>query len=95
MVSASFKSVISLKDKLAKLKEAQMRWQTLYKEKNEYLEKEIEKLTSLKKYKKKAVLDGNSFVLSTKGVKNKKCVFFKNNKCSICGCDNYCPKHRC
>lgn len=45
--------------------------------------KEIEKLTSLKKYKKEAVLDGNSFTLSTKGVKNKKCVFFKNSKCSI------------
>jgi Fe-S-cluster containining protein len=43
----------------------------------------IESKVSIKKFKKEAVLDGNSYMLSTKGVKNKKCVFLKNNKCSI------------
>jgi Fe-S-cluster containining protein len=42
----------------------------------------LENMT-IKKFKKEAVLDGNSYMLSTKGVKNKKCVFLKNNKCSI------------
>lgn len=45
--------------------------------------KEIEKLVSIKKFKLESVLDGNSFLLSTKGVKNSKCVFLKNGKCSI------------
>lgn len=47
--------------------------------------KEIEKVISLKKFKKTELIDGikGSVILTTKGVKNTKCVFLKNNRCSI------------
>lgn len=45
--------------------------------------KEIEKIASIKKFKTEEILGGGSFILSTKGIKNKKCVFLKNGKCSI------------
>ena len=47
--------------------------------------KEIEKVVSLKKFKKTDLIDGvkGSVILTTKGVKNDKCVFLKNNRCSI------------
>lgn len=43
----------------------------------------ISKSVSLKKYRIEPVLNGDVFIISTKGIKNTKCVFLKNNKCSI------------
>lgn len=47
--------------------------------------KEIEKVVSLKKFKRTPLIEGvvGSVILTTKGVKNTKCVFSKNNKCTI------------
>jgi len=43
--------------------------------------KAIESIVNLKKYKKEAINDG--YRLSTRGIKNEKCVFLKNGKCSV------------
>lgn len=46
---------------------------------------ELKKIVSLKKFKVLPIENSNSetYMISSKGVRNTKCVFLKNNKCSI------------